>query len=80
MVANVHGTGQRRRLARSRGIRCLLNGRDVTPRAFYADTRRGIVRLYKVDISGKKYVDRDLDIVATEELRGKVRLVRSEAA
>lgn len=77
MVANVCGTGQRRRLAMRRGVRCLLNGVDVTSRAFYADTRRGIVRLFRTDISGKKYLD-DGDI-AKEERRGRVRLIRGEA-
>jgi len=57
-----------------------LNGVDVTSRAFYADTRRGIVRMYRVDIHGKKYLERsDLDHlgeIAKEERRGLVRLIR----
>jgi hypothetical protein len=60
-----------------RDIRVFLNGQDVSRRCFYADPRRGVVRLYWInrdssgaviayvlDTAGKK--------LATQEVRGRV--------
>ncbi len=63
-----------------RGLRVFLDGVEVTSRCFYADGRRGVVRLYKLNADGKKYRAPIIDAphwdvpwrVATEELRGKV--------
>jgi hypothetical protein len=77
MVANVLGRGQARRLAMSPGVRCIVNGVDVTPFAQYADTRRGVARLLKLR-DGRPYVDAHGDI-AKETVRGTVRLIRGRA-
>jgi hypothetical protein len=68
--------------------RVWLNGVEVTHRCFYADGRRGVVRLYKLNADGQKYVEhaqfRHWNVpphlrprVATEELRGTVRWGRT---
>lgn len=33
-----------------------MNGEDVSARCFYADDRNGVVRLYKLNANGHKYV------------------------
>lgn len=69
---------------RSRQTRVFLNGVDVTARCFYADGRRGVVRLYRLNAEGKKYVEHAefthwnvpahlRPRVAKEERRGHVR-------
>jgi len=62
-------------------MRVFLNGEDVTSRCFYADGRRGVVRLYRLNERGKKFVEPILNApywdvpmrVATEERHGRVR-------
>ncbi len=78
MIADVHSYSQRRR-KRLRHVRCFLNGEDVTSRSFYADTRRGVVRLYKLNAEGKRYIDPTgwPRRVAVEERHGVVRIVRA---
>jgi len=71
-----------------RTLRVFLNDVEVTNRCFYADGRRGVVRLYKLNAEGRKYTVPIIDAphwavprrVATEELRGKVRWGRKVAA
>jgi hypothetical protein len=57
--------------------RAWLNGEEVTTRCFYADDRRGIVRLYKHS-NGRAYVENGR--VAVEERRGQVRIGRGDRA
>lgn len=71
MTLHAHRRRDRRRCHR---VRVLLNGRDVTPRCFYADGRRGVARLYILDAGGKKYVAAD-GVIAQEEIHGRVRFV-----
>lgn len=71
MVLNVH---RRRDRARCRKARVWLNGQEVTHRCFYADGRRGVVRLYQYE-NGRPFVDwrtRGTSL-STEELKGHVR-------
>ena len=58
--------------------RAWLNGVEITRRCFYADVRRGVVRCYRLNEVGQKYVENAR--VATEELRGRVVVRRIEAA
>ncbi len=59
---------------RCRTTRVWLNGVEVTSRCFYADGRRGVVRLYAHNAKGHMYMDPlHRDRVATEEHRGYVR-------
>lgn len=53
--------------------RCWINGEEVTKRCFYADPRRGVVRLYVLDANGKPQINRQRDGVMTEERRGRVK-------
>jgi hypothetical protein len=76
---------RRNRKILNRGLRVWFNGVEVTRRCFYADGRRGVVRLYKLNANGQKYREPIANYVpwtppdvvrwrvATEELRGKVR-------
>lgn len=74
--------------------RVFLNGREVTKDTFYVDSRRGIVRRYRVNEAGQKYRVPLLEWrtddfggriwfhgfeAAWEELRGHVKLVRRKA-
>lgn len=77
MVLSVRRRRDQRRCRRSR---VWLNGVEVTRRCFYADGRRGVVRLFCEDASGKYYlVPTDwhargvVPNIATEERRGHVR-------
>jgi hypothetical protein len=81
MTLNAH---RRRDLKRTRVARVWLNGVDMTSRCFYADGRRGVVRLYRVNAEGHKYIEHAhfqrwavpshlRPRVATEERRGHVR-------
>lgn len=76
---------RRRDLPRCRGTRVWLDGAEVTARCFYADGRRGVVRLYRLNAEGKMFVERPYfknwavpshlrPRVATEERRGHVRI------
>ena len=59
--------------------RVFLDGREVTERTFYVDSRRGRVRLYQHDSDGKKHTVPDGEggfELAWAEVRGHVRLVR----
>ncbi len=71
-----------------RHTRALLNGVDVSSRCFYADNRRGVVGLYKLNAEGKKYIEHQYfehwavpshlrPRVAREWLRGKVTIGRA---
>ena len=72
----------------ARRLRVFLDGVEVTDRCFYADGRRGVVRLYKLDANGRKYKEPIINAphwavpwrIATEERRGKVRWGRKVAA
>ena len=55
---------------------CWLNGRNVTAGTFYVDSRRGILRRWKLDADGHRYVDKSTGKAAWEEVRGHVRLRR----
>lgn len=65
-------THRRRDLKRARRTRVWLDGVEVTARCFYADGRRGVVRLYAITPDGRFQVD-PAGKVVTEERRGKVR-------
>lgn len=77
MVLNVR---RRRDFRRCKKIGVLFNGVDVTTRCFYADGRRGVVRLYRLNADGKKFTEPILNAphwdvprrLAVEELRGRV--------
>lgn len=64
--------GEWKRISRTRGITVWLDGVEVTKRCFYADPRRGVVRLYLLDADGHKYIDRAAGGAAKEERRGRV--------
>jgi hypothetical protein len=78
---------RRRDLRRTKYLRVFLNGVDVTSRCFYADGRRGVVRLYRLNEENKKFMEPIINAqhwdvprrVATEELRGQVRWGRVAA-
>jgi len=78
MTLNVKRRRDRRRCRTARVFR---NGIDVTGRCFYADGRRGVVRLYRLNAAGKIFKEPILHAphwnvpvrVATEERRGHVR-------
>ena len=59
--------------------RCFLNGREVTRRTFYADSRRGIVRMYVTAEDGCFLVNAERTGPQWEEKRGRVRFVRKAA-
>ena len=79
MVLSVH---RRRNRERCRHARVWLDGQDVTDRCFYADGRRGVVRLYRLNAEGKKYAEPIMAAphwavprqLATEQRRGHVRI------
>lgn len=73
MVRNVNASSRRVR-RKSRNCRAWLNGREVTNRCFYADSRRGIVRLFLHDSGGHCYVDPATMKPAQIERRGHVRI------
>lgn len=74
MVLNAWRPRQRKRCQQTR---VLLDGSDVTARCFYADGRRGLVRLYVHDDSGKPAVtDWDKGTLAAEVKRGRVRFIQ----
>jgi hypothetical protein len=53
----------------------------VTDHTFYVDSRRGVVRMFKVNAEGHHYVDPRTDYEAAwEERRGKVKLIRKREA
>lgn len=68
MTLNTH---RRRDLKRTRRTRVWLDGVEVTRRCFYADKRRGVVRLYRETADGQFFLGQDG--IETEERRGKVR-------
>jgi hypothetical protein len=78
---------RRRDLKRARTTRVWLNGVDVSDRCFYADGRRGVVRLYRLNAQGQKFLEPILDAphwdvpkrVAKEERRGRVQWRRAVA-
>lgn len=87
MVINVH----KRNVKNVGRYEAFLNGENVTDRTFYADTRRGVVRMYAkaddCDIEGgivtsvrtrkrERVLTLAVDEVVTIEARGHVRLRR----
>jgi hypothetical protein len=76
---------RRRDQQKARCTRVFLNGVEVTKRCFYADGRRGVVRLYRLNADGKKFTEPIINAphwnvprrVAIEELRGHVRWGRA---
>jgi hypothetical protein len=61
----------RRNRKRARDSRVWLNGEEVTRRCFFANTRAGVVGLYKINEGGAKFLDAS-GRVATEQGRGRV--------
>lgn len=87
MTLDVRKKSQQKQCQRTR---VWLDGVDVTSRCFYADDSAGIVRLYRLNAEGKKYVEHaqfeHWDVpphlrprVATEEMRGHVRFEAIDA-
>jgi hypothetical protein len=74
MTLNVHRRRDQKRCFRTR---VWLNGVEVSSRCFYADGRRGVVRLYRHNAEGHKYIEDDH--AATEERRGHVYFGRKAA-
>lgn len=84
MTLNAHKRRQRKRCRRTR---VFLDGVDVSRLCFFADARRGVVRLYRKDAEGKYCVENMENAhrgwwrvpphlrprVAREERRGHVR-------
>jgi hypothetical protein len=58
MIANVRASSVRDR-RKCRHLRVTLNGADVSSRCFYADTARGVVRLFDVHADGSKVIAGD---------------------
>lgn len=77
MVRDVHAASARQRQLAMRS-RAWLDDVEVTDRCFYADDKHGIVRLFRLNAEGQKYVDPDTTMPATEECRGLVRIGRAE--
>jgi hypothetical protein len=74
MIRAVHALSRQDR-KKARRSRAWLNGEEVTSRCFYADDRRGIVGLYRLNADGEKYLE---DPRTHEPLTGGVRVyVRS---
>lgn len=70
MTLNARRSRDRKRTAH---LRVRLDGR-LRPEAFYVDGRRGVVREYKLNDKGHKYVENG--DVAWQELRGRVSWMR----
>jgi hypothetical protein len=64
MTRDVHAASKRDR-RKARHSQAWLNGEEVTERCFYADDRRGVVGLYRLNAAGNKYVE---DAQTGEEL------------
>lgn len=62
----------RKAMARLRSTRVWVNGADVTRDCFYADTRRGVVRMFIRNEQGLRYMHRGRP--ARVEARGRVRV------
>ena len=76
MVYNAYKLGRKRRAKR---YRVWLNEREVSDNCFYADPRRGVVRLFSRMDDGMFRLTENRDGVITEERRGRV-VVRKMAA
>jgi hypothetical protein len=72
-------TSNRKAQRRAFHSRAWLNGVNVTTRCFYADPRRGVVRLYLLNVDGKKYKTATGE-AATAEFRGRVIVRRMKVA
>lgn len=77
MVLNIR---RHKNQKRCRSTRVWLNSTDVTNRCIYADGRRGVVRLFKLDLRGRYFLEptdwfkRKIEPhVAIEERRGCVK-------
>lgn len=75
MIADCRAASRRDR-KRTKRLRAWLNGTDVTKECYFADTRKGIVRVYLRDSEGFFYFVPEKRDVARAELRGVVRLTR----
>jgi hypothetical protein len=74
MVVDCRRPG-RKGFKKARTMRCFLNGEDITRQTFYADTKRGIARVFLLNENGRPYVAKDRK-AATATWRGQVRLAR----
>jgi len=74
MVLDVHAASRRQRRRAMGHWVVLVNGIDVTASAFYADDRRGLVRCFRRDSTGRLVVAAGR--VVREELRGRVTIRR----
>lgn len=72
MIRDIHAASRRDRKKASRCV-VVLNGIDVSRDAFYADDRRGLVRLYRRNSYGVPLVDVQHNLVR-DELRGTVQI------
>jgi hypothetical protein len=64
----------RTRRQRIASTRVWLNGQEVTARCFYADPRRGLVRLFLHNAEGRPFLNRETMEAAKEERRGRVKV------
>ena len=53
----------------------LLDGVDVTSVCYTADEEGGMAYCYKLNMSGKKYIDPDTDLIATIDMQGHVEII-----
>lgn len=53
-------------------LRVYLNGVDVTEHCYFADDVEGIVRVWKTNAQGRRYLDPATHRAASEELHGAV--------
>lgn len=58
----------------SGNCKIFVDGVDVTDRCSTADEEQGVAFCYKINEAGQKYVDKDLDQVASQALYGKVEI------
>lgn len=71
-------TSNRRKRKKAFHSRAWLNGVEVTRDCFYADDRRGVVRVFRRNADGCLYVAPHGDGAAWLELHGRVRIGRAE--
>jgi hypothetical protein len=64
----------RKASSRLRRTRVWLDGKEVTSLCFYADPRRGVVRVFVKDEQGQLKKDMERGELARQELRGLVRV------
>ena len=76
MIRDAHAVSRRNR-GKARHSRVFLNGVDVSHCAFYADTRAGVVRLYQLNLEGRKCLHPFTSRAAIEERHGVVWITAS---